>query len=406
MDHTETTTGDRSGTADRARVMGIAQALVKPFAATLALGKPLSRTIPFEAATDTRPNRKAHNAIEAIIRLLAGLAPLLEAQFLRLKARDAQLERFQTLLVQTIKSDLHLFTTPATGGQALVEAALLAQALLRAPNALWASMPEDGRDVLRRALEGSRNITPNKSNWMLFPAMVETALIVLDQGGRPEPVQTALKTFQDWYLGDGCYGDGPLNSFDYYGGYIIHPMLAQMADCLSPRMPEWAAAQPVLRARFDRYCEVLERLVAPDGTFPPLGRSLSYRAAAFQPLAMAAMRPKGHPTLGWGRLRTALLAVIGRTMQGDHHFDRDGWLRVGLAGSQPELAETYISTGSLYMASQPLIVLGLPQTHPFWTAPAEPISQSRIWHGEIPPGPPEAADIALEKRKPPGVQRI
>ena len=36
--------------------------------------------------------------------------------------------------------------------------------------------------------------------------------------------------------------------------------------------------------RFIRYAEIQERMIAPDGSYPVLGRSVSYRSAAFQVL--------------------------------------------------------------------------------------------------------------------------
>lgn len=398
------------GSGDRARVLAIAQRLARPFALAAETDQPLAAILPFEAAPDTRANRRAYNAVEGIVRLLSGLAPMLELRWRRLGRDDWQLVQIQKLLVRTVRSEMHLFQSGVAGEQALVEAGFLAQALLRAPNALWSSLSAEDRATLQMALEGTRTITPHHSNWILFPAMVETALIQLAGTGRPGPTLEALDAFERWYLGDGLYGDGPLNAADYYGGYVIHPMLDQMAAILSDRIPEWGEARPRIRARFDRYCEVLERMIAPDGSFPPLGRSLSYRAAAFQPLAMAALRPKGHPALGWGQLRSALLAVIFRTMEGAGHYDSQGWLTIGLGGHQPALAETYISTGSLYLCTQALLVLGLPPKHPFWSAPPRPITQAILWgQGTGTPADDLAADItadiALERRPRPGRPR-
>ncbi len=42
--------------------------------------------------------------------------------------------------------------------------------------------------------------------------------------------------------------------------------------------------------RMQRYCEHLERMISPEGKFPPIGRSLTYRTGAFQPLALLALR--------------------------------------------------------------------------------------------------------------------
>lgn len=38
-----------------------------------------------------------------------------------------------------------------------------------------------------------------------------------------------------------------------------------------------------------RYAEIQERMIAPDGSYPVLGRSVSYRSAAFQVLGACAL---------------------------------------------------------------------------------------------------------------------
>jgi hypothetical protein len=81
-------------------------------------------------------------------------------------------------------------------------------------------------------------------------------------------------------------------------------------------------------------------------------------------------------------VRGALTAVIRRTMAAPGTFDKDGWLQVGAVGHQPSIRESYISTGSLYLCLTGLQHLGLPADDPFWTAPAKPWTQKRIWAGE------------------------
>ena len=44
------------------------------------------------------------------------------------------------------------------------------------------------------------------------------------------------------------------------------------------------------------------------------------------------------------------------------NFDEHGWLTLGFAGHQPQIAERYISTGSLYLCSTVFTALGLPAT--------------------------------------------
>ena len=53
--------------------------------------------------------------------------------------------------------------------------------------------------------------------------------------------------------------------------------------------------------------------------------------------------------------------------EGNQNFDKDGWLVLGFNGHQPECADGYTSTGSLYMATLSFLPLGLPADDPFWT---------------------------------------
>jgi hypothetical protein len=80
--------------------------------------------------------------------------------------------------------------------------------------------------------------------------------------------------------------------------------------------------------------------------------------------------------------RVALTRVLRRTLEAPGTFDADGWLKIGLAGHQPGLGETYICTGSLYLCSAVLLPLGLPPDHPFWTAPPQRTTWEKAWSGD------------------------
>ena len=143
-------------------------------------------------------------------------------------------------------------------------------------------------------------------------------------------------------------------------------------------------------ARASRYAAIQERLIAPEGTFPAVGRSIAYRCGAFQTLAQMALLGELPGPLAPGGVRGALTAVMRRTLDAPGTFDAEGWLRVGLCGHQPHLGESYISTGSLYLCAAVLLPLGLAPSHAFWTAPAAPWTARRLWNGED-----GAADHAL-----------
>jgi hypothetical protein len=57
------------------------------------------------------------------------------------------------------------------------------------------------------------------------------------------------------------------------------------------------------------------------------------------------------------------------------------------------MGETYISTGSLYLAAAAFLPLGLPPQNPFWSAPEARWTAARIYAGEN-----ESRDQALKER--------
>jgi len=62
-------------------------------------------------------------------------------------------------------------------------------------------------------------------------------------------------------------------------------------------------------------------------------------------------------------------------------FDDNGWLVPGVYGYQPDLAEVYINTGSLYLCCAVFLALGVSPEHPFWTDADEPWTQKKLWSG-------------------------
>ena len=163
-------------------------------------------------------------------------------------------------------------------------------------------------------------------------------------------------------------------------------MLRDILDAVAGEDPAWDEMAPRLDQRMARYAQLLERLIGPDGTFPPLGRSIIYRGAAFQPLAQLALRKQLPPALTAGQVRAALGAVVNATLS-EASFDERGWLRIGLCGDQPTMAERYISTGSLYLCSTIFLPLGLPENDRYWTDEARAWTQKKIWAqgADVPP---------------------
>lgn len=179
-----------------------------------------------------------------------------------------------------------------------------------------------------------------------------------------DPVLSALRTMKSWYVGDGAYGDGEFFHWDYHNSFVIQPMYVDLVELFAPEHPEIAAMRPAAKARAARYAAVLERMIGPDGSYPILGRSICYRFGAFQMLSQAALQHCLGEGLSPAAVRCGLTAVIRRVMDTAPMFDEQGWLLPGVIGQQPELAEGYISVGSLYLCSAVFLPLGLPEQDP------------------------------------------
>ena len=367
---------------DRAVWVGLTQRLADPVLTNLAAGT-LKARMPVEQAAGADRRNVTH--LEAIGRLVAGIAPWLElgsdtTSEGQLRARYADLTR--RAIDRAVDPASPDFLNFSRGGQPLVDAAFLAHGVVRARRQLGEALGATTKRHLVAALESTRVISPGFNNWLLFSAMVEAGLSVL--GAQPDlmRVDYALRQHDQWYKGDGAYGDGPSFHWDYYNSFVIHPMLLDVLGVFAERQAAWKTLAPRVDDRARRYAAVLERMIAPDGSFPPVGRSLAYRCGAFQLLAQVALRRALPAGVTPSQVRGALTALIRRTLEADGTFDAGGWLRIGFCGHQPGVGESYISTGSLYLCSVALLPLGLPAADEFWSAPPQPWTSQRAWSGQ------------------------
>lgn len=331
------------------------------------------------------PDRDAPAPLEALGRTVAGVAPWLELGpgpdaegRLRAKYIDLAVKAIRNA-VDPQAADFMNFNRKS---QALVDAAFLAQGLLRAPKQLWGNLDADAQAHAVAALQSTRVIRPGANNWELFSAMVEAALLEFTGDCERAPIEKAVKDHMAWYKGDGAYGDGAVYHWDYYNSFVIQPMLWEVLEVCDRRKLPLAAHYAQVRTRARRYAAVQERLISPEGTFPVIGRSSAYRFGALQMLSMTALRHELPDGLHPGGVRAGLGAVIRRMIEAPGTFDEKGWLRIGVVGDQPAMGERYINRGSVYLCTVGLLQLGLPADDPFWMEPDYPWTQKRIWSGE------------------------
>jgi hypothetical protein len=379
-----------SGCKDRWYWLSVLENIATPVLAHLSK-RELRKKMPVETSGDANKLRN-YTHLEATARLLVGLAPWLE-----LRGLDGPEAMLQKRFSELAHRGLDAATDPHSpdfmnfkGEQPLVDAAFLAQAIMRAPNALWKSLDARVQRQIVDALKTTRAETPINNNHILFAALVEAALIEMGQPTLEARLEKYLRQMLGWYRGDGLYSDGEFFRFDYYNSFVIHPALVDILALLRQKDARFDAAYRTVLLRSRRYAEIQERLIAPDGTIPCVGRSITYRFGAFQTLAQMALLHELPDGVKPAQVRCALTAVIRRMIDAAGTFDQDGWLRVGFCGNQLALGERYISTGSLYLCSAGLLPLGLPPSEKFWSDPPARWSSQRLWSGESLP-----ADHAL-----------
>jgi hypothetical protein len=328
--------------------------------------------------------RQAVTHLEALGRLVAGIAPWIELaadDTPEGRLRGEYAEQARRAIARGVDPSSPDFLNFTRDRQPLVDAAFLAQGLLRAPRALGNALDPATKRHLVTALESTRAIVPNYNNWLLFTATVEAGLKSLGADWDRLRVDYALRQHEQWYKGDGTYGDGADFHWDYYNSFVIHPMLLDVLDACRDELPAWKELAGRAAPRAKRYAAVQERLIAPDGSFPAIGRSIAYRFGAFHALAQAALKRALPDGVSPAQVRGALTAVIRRSIEAPGTFDESGWLRIGFCGHQPGIGETYISTGSLYLCSVGLLPLGLPSSDEFWSAPSQPWTSALAWSG-------------------------
>lgn len=374
---------------DRSYALALLERMASPVLSRMARGQFQAQWKPELSPTWDGRNPKVA-FLEAFGRLIDGIAPWLALPDtdgaegrLRARLRDQALASYAHS-VDPKSPDYLLWQAE---GQPLVDSAYFTSALLRAPQTLWEPLDRTTKDRIITEIQGLRRVAPPYTNWLLFAAMNEVFLLSVGAQWDPIRVDLALRKFSEWYVGDGWYADGEHFHFDMYNSYVIHPMLTQIWDVLVRCNARFNALDPKERLaiqiqRMQRFGEALERMIGPDGAFPPVGRSLTYRTAVHQPLAYLAWRKLLHAKLPEGQVRAATMATQRRIFADPSNFDADGILTIGFARHQPSLGDVYSNAGSMYITSESLLALGLPASDSYWTAPAQHWTMHKAYAGQ------------------------
>ena len=371
------------GTADRKVWVNALTKIATPVVKHLAEGN-LKQTMPFESLSSD-PDRQEVSRLEALGRTICGIAPWLELG--PDSSDEGQLrEELIRLSLQAITNAVdstspdYLRFTANRHAQPLVDAAFLAEGLLRAPKQLWGGLSDTAKQNLISEFKKSRSIKPYESNWLLFASIIEAALLEFTGECDVDRMMYGVDKFRnEWYKGDGWYGDGRDFHLDYYNSLVIHPMLTETLMVIEKHGLRNADFCPTEKKRMGRYAEQLERMISPEGTYPVTGRSITYRFGSLHALSAAALLGLLPEHLDPAQVRTAMTAVIDRQLMYPDTFDENGWLTVGFTGSQIDMSEDYINTGSEYLICAGFCALGLPENDPFWSNPYADWSSKKAW---------------------------
>lgn len=345
----------------------------------------LKEKMPVEARTGTlTASRAKFTHLEGFGRLLCGIAPWVtlgaeESQEGRLRGRYFAL--VQQSLANAVNPRAKDFMNFSEGSQPLVDASFLALGLLRGP-AIWDQADAATKKNVIEALRRTRGIKPGFNNWLLFSALIEAFFLQIGESHDKMRIDYALRQHDQWYKGDGVYGDGPEFHWDFYNSFVIQPYLRAVLAIVSKVDSSYSALNEKFAKIAARYAVILEKLIAEDGTYPAVGRSIAYRCGAFHHLANEALLKQLPAELKPAQVRSGLSAVIEKTLGARSTFDQQGWLQLGLSGHQRNLAEDYISTGSLYLCLCAFLPLGLRPEDEFWAAAPAPWSAKTVWSGQ------------------------
>lgn len=372
-----------TGTEDRRYWAELLFKISKPVLYHLSEGN-LKKEMPLEKGPGYGMDPAKVSYLEAVGRTLAGIAPWLALPYdndpeskLRAQLRTWALKGLPRVVDPNSPDRLNFETEQ----QPLVDAAFLAQAFLRAPKALWEPLDSVTKKRYIEAFKRLRDRKAYFSNWLLFAGMTEAFIASQQAGHDPARIDIAIQKINEWYVGDGWYSDGPQFAMDYYNSYVIHSMLVDILKVGIEK--KWAKPADLEKAqkRMIRFAVLQERMISPEGTFPLIGRSLVYRSGAMQALAQVSLEHQLPTNISPAQVRCALTAVWRNIFESPDNFDKNGWLRLGFTGHQPEMADSYISTGSLYLCTLGFLPLGLPAQDPFWQDPYTDWTNKKGWKG-------------------------
>lgn len=280
---------------------------------------------------------------ECISRTLCGLSTYIET----LAPQDEFVSKCIILVNNLSNPNSDDFANYKTMRHNLVSGGFLVLAFLRAPNNLWNILPEKLKNYILNNFEDVIKLQAFDNNWMLFKSIIELFLYKNNRIDKLSYTPKSLRKFNEWYTGkNGCYNDGYHYTKDYYNSIVIHPFLLQItktAELLG--LPKLPISYTVELSRAKEHFHFINKSISDDGTYPMIGRSLSYGSGLFHLLAiMLANNEIEYDEKVINKLKKIFIKT-----HPDNLFNEDGWLKRDKNIMKINTIEDYIDVGGLYI---------------------------------------------------------
>jgi Uncharacterized protein conserved in bacteria len=355
-----------------ARWRGHARALLEPLAALMEPGR---ADIPL-------PGRPSDHDAQAD-RLESFARPLfLAALYLQSTpepADDSAAHALREKLTAWFRAGLALGTDPASPEywgpdanyhQHHVEMGLMALALQIARAQLWEPLAASDRARVCTWFATARGGGIVNNNHLFMSVHILEFLGTVDAAHRTDRaiIDAHLTQLETMHRGGGWFEDGINQAYDHYNAFAFHfyglfwaLLHGKQNPARAERWRGWAA----------QFLDDYQHFFAASGEHPAFGRSLTYRFNASAPFALALAAEA--TDLPPGRLRRLCTHNLEFFLARPIRDAVTGTLAPGFTDVWPEIVEPYSCPGSPYWCAKGFAPLLLPPTHPFWSAPEEPL---------------------------------
>jgi hypothetical protein len=300
-------------------------------------------------------NKHAESHAECISRICCGVARWVETE----GPNFEHSKKIRLLIDNLTNPNSKDFANYQEKHHNLVSGAFLVLGLLRAPFSLWEPLSGNTKNNILNNLIYTYKFDPHNNNWMLFKAIIELFLYKHKRVNHLDFTFKTLHQFENWYIGNGYYTDGPEHTNDYYNSIVIHPFILQITKTLE----ELNINNPPIKynialERAKLHFRDIEKVIDKDGNYPLIGRSLSYGSGVFHLLADMLATNDIPDNVNQEILLEKLLNVL-KTTHPKIIFDKQGWIKRDKNIMGIKEIESYIDIGSLYARCLIFSVLGM-----------------------------------------------